>query len=902
MPRNPCRASVASPPMSPRSVFPTPTPTPTPAPAPAPPSSPLPLPPPPSSSSATEDGSTHPPPRTEEPPPGSKAVNVPTIDPSVRIDSPTFSAPAPASSSSPSSSAQHPRPIYRGLVSDDYPELLLPPSAVPSIDVRVASSRLRPSRTSYLALKPSEDDPVFTLSVISRATRAELWRVEKVIVALAQLDQQVRQFTKLPVKLPDRSIFSGHSPAKIDARRAALNAYFAALLECPLDEAALLVICQFLTADAIEPRDDETSFVNNAKTPIARGPDGKPRMEGYLTKRGKNFGGWKSRYFVLHGPELKYYDSPGGPHLGTIKIRHAQIGTQTPQGTKNPSPSQSDDDSDNQYRHAFLILEPKKKDSTALVRHVLCAECDEERDAWVQALLSYVEDPSDEESTAPPGHHKSKHGKSRRKSSLSKKGSKDMASGADGEPVDTLRALSYDDVVAAEAPIRGGSVLPGGPGPGMDQTTATTPRNISAPTNGAVIQDAQAWGVQNPNTPTTVKQKKLSIWGFRGPSSTDTAANVGRQDSVSSSHGPAASASERKEPARTPVFGLALAEAVELCPPRGVEDTGLPSVVYRCIEYLKAQHVEMEEGIFRLSGSNVIIKGLKERFNNEGDLDFLEGDVYYDVHAVASLFKQYLRELPVTVLTRELHLDFIHVLDLKEKEQKIAAFHSLVHQLPTPNLTLLKALSQFLLIIVNNADVNKMTVRNVGIVFAPTLNIPAPVFSMFLTEYDLIFGDDPPEWLVKKMEEVKSLMASSSSGAGQESDEVRSPRHQMFTDLPTPSPGYSSFPTAPMRQEMPDTGGADESAAMPREHRRDNYAAGAEQAADSSQLHPHPHPHRYSEAHFGSMNGLLAPGNNGASQPMSKSKRRESSLLFMGMGLGNRKNSMPKIRDDGEDS
>ncbi len=30
--------------------------------------------------------------------------------------------------------------------------------------------------------------------------------------------------------------------------------------------------------------------------------------EGYLTKRGKNFGGWKTRYFVLQGPVLEYYD------------------------------------------------------------------------------------------------------------------------------------------------------------------------------------------------------------------------------------------------------------------------------------------------------------------------------------------------------------------------------------------------------------------------------------------------------------------------------------------------------------------------------------------------------------------------------------------------------------------
>jgi len=38
--------------------------------------------------------------------------------------------------------------------------------------------------------------------------------------------------------------------------------------------------------------------------------------------------------------------------------------------------------------------------------------------------------------------------------------------------------------------------------------------------------------------------------------------------------------------------------------------------VYRCIEYLEAKHAELEEGIYRLSGSSAVIKGLRDRFNN----------------------------------------------------------------------------------------------------------------------------------------------------------------------------------------------------------------------------------------------------------------------------------------------
>jgi RalA-binding protein 1 len=527
-----------------------------------------------------------------------------------------------------------------------------------------------------MASKPLDEEPVFTLSVISRSEMAELWRVEKVIASLPQLDNQIRQLASFAGKLPDRTIFSGHSPAKVDARRAALNTYFDSLLDTPMDERAALVICQFLTNDAIEPRDDETSLVKGsgqAKQDMPRGPDGKPRKEGYLTKRGKNFGGWKARYFVLHGPELKYYESPGGPHMGTIKLLHAQIGKQSQNSNgQSNSPPGAEEDTDNQYRHAFLILEPKKKDSSALVRHVLCGESDEERDQWVDALMEYVEAPSSD--TESRGNASSKQTQPKSSGAGSKtKGSKDgnKRSGRgvdspDQEGGSAVQGFSFDDTVAAEPPIIGSSIeqaprSPQIPGLSTDfrdlnqsgaDPTMQSPKIISGPTNGTVIQDVGAWGNKPTATTTSVKEKKRSIWGFRTRSSFDLAAQASET----------AAPVERRENVK-PVFGIPLAEAVQDCGPIGVE-ADLPAVVYRCIEYLHSKDAALEEGIFRLSGSNVVIKALKERFNNEGDVDFLTGDQYYDVHAVASLFKQYLRELPTTVLTRELHLDFLRVLGM----------------------------------------------------------------------------------------------------------------------------------------------------------------------------------------------------------------------------------------------
>ncbi|KAG6356100.1 hypothetical protein INS49_015485 [Diaporthe citri] len=96
---------------------------------------------------------------------------------------------------------------------------------------------------------------------------------------------------------------------------------------------------------------------------------------GYLAKRGKNFGAWKSRFYVVEGPQLEYYDAAGGAQLGSINLQGAQIGRQQPRV-------------DTQYRHSLLILEPKKGSST--IRHVLCAESDEERDLWLEALLPWT--------------------------------------------------------------------------------------------------------------------------------------------------------------------------------------------------------------------------------------------------------------------------------------------------------------------------------------------------------------------------------------------------------------------------------------------------------------------------------------------------------------------------------
>jgi len=135
------------------------------------------------------------------------------------------------------------------------------------------------------------------------------------------------------------------------------------------------------------------------------------------------------------------------------------------------------------------------------------------------------------------------------------------------------------------------------------------------------------------------------------------------------------------------VFGTPLEESLEVA-----QIANLPAIVFRCIQYLEVKKADQEEGIYRLSGSSAVIKSLKDRFNSgtfapplfvigefnlganrstEGDVDLLASDEYWDPHAIAGLLKTFMRELPASILTRELHTRFLSVIGECEFSVKV---------------------------------------------------------------------------------------------------------------------------------------------------------------------------------------------------------------------------------------
>jgi hypothetical protein len=136
----------------------------------------------------------------------------------------------------------------------------------------------------------------------------------------------------------------------------------------------------------------------------------------------------------------------------------------------------------------------------------------------------------------------------------------------------------------------------------------------------------------------------------------------------------------------------------------------------------------------------------------------------HEVHAIAGLLKMWLRELPGSVLTMDLLNEFLRIAgksqvrtrrkaqiltnqmhasfgasDIEDRTERTTELGRLVSLLPLSNYTLLRTLSAHLIRIVQNAGLNKMTLRNLGIVFSATLGIPALIFNLFISEFDYVF-------------------------------------------------------------------------------------------------------------------------------------------------------------------
>ncbi|RDD43818.1 SLIT-ROBO Rho GTPase-activating protein 3 [Trichoplax sp. H2] len=161
-----------------------------------------------------------------------------------------------------------------------------------------------------------------------------------------------------------------------------------------------------------------------------------------------------------------------------------------------------------------------------------------------------------------------------------------------------------------------------------------------------------------------------------------------------------------------------------------LEATGraIPLVVESCIKYITVHGLDLQ-GIFRLSGSSVDINSLKEQFEKGEDPLKDARDAKY-VHAAAGVLRCYFRELPTPLFPSSLLEDLIDCLKQESSEKRIVEIRSVISDLPHIVVVVMRLLFNFLRLVSEHEEQNKMTAANLSLVFGPTL--------MRLTEEKLI--------------------------------------------------------------------------------------------------------------------------------------------------------------------
>lgn len=589
---------------------------------------------------------------------------------------------------------------------EDESSLFIKPEDFQTIEIDVVSTISLANIQTQSNITTKKLDEVFvTLRVSDRASKKEMWRIRKSYNQLVGFDSEIRptvEYFGLPV-LPDKTLFFSTTPNKIDIRRTGLQNYFNTLFVMPhIPHLILFRICKYLSLDVVNPLDDFKSGATK---------------EGYLVRKYKGLGtSWKVRWCQVDGPTLELCEYPGGPMVELISLINSQIGRQS-----NDSIAE-----DKGYRHAFLIMESQKvsKLSGSVPKHFFCAESDEERDAWVNTLIDFTQSPN----SSLPGS---------------------IDPGNDNDSVDLT------------TPNRKHGELPDE----VDTRALKSPAGLGMEGNQANTEEEK---------PKDKKKTKRSIFPFRTKNSNHSSSQLAESSvdgdqvtnasgSNKSNHNPSGDSINENsiqlyldrmnldEDVSKSIFGREIAQAFQLSH-HSFLGRDIPSICYRCVDFLIRTGALLEEGIFRLSGSASTIRQLKEAFNKEFDIDLFNHPTKPDIHTVAGLFKTYLRELPSPIITDKCHHELRSIIGSRGGKKQMDSSMALIFRDYLNNSNnidkihydatyiILKLLKE----IVKQHGTNKMNLRNVCIVFVPTLNISVDVLSSLLIDFLCIFENSPP--------------------------------------------------------------------------------------------------------------------------------------------------------------
>ncbi|KAI8879607.1 RhoGAP-domain-containing protein [Backusella circina FSU 941] len=275
--------------------------------------------------------------------------------------------------------------------------------------------------------------------------------------------------------------------------------------------------------------------------------------------------------------------------------------------------------------------------------------------------------------------------------------------------------------------------------------------------NATVQEKLPEWKKQGQIYSNRAKETGME-WSRRGKEAVD---RWKREKAAESSP---TSSSSRQVNNENAVFGMPLEVAVALT--RIDQDDLTPAVFRRCIEYLDEYGIQ-EVGIYRIPGSTITVNKLRAVFNEGCDIDF--NITKPDPHAVGTLLKMYLRELPEPIVPFELANEyteqFINSIqscsDTTKREAMrdtitsstsnstvqlpptppslLKTVRSITARLPVYNLCLLQSLCRHLQRVANAEQQNRMSISNLAVIFIPTLNIGRALFHCMVENYVEIF-------------------------------------------------------------------------------------------------------------------------------------------------------------------
>lgn len=236
-------------------------------------------------------------------------------------------------------------------------------------------------------------------------------------------------------------------------------------------------------------------------------------------------------------------------------------------------------------------------------------------------------------------------------------------------------------------------------------------------------------------------------------------------------------------------FGVPLEDLVRQAP----DGLKVPLVVKKICEHIENNGYD-QEGIFRVNGSARIIEKLRTSFDQTGDADLAEDG---DVMAVAGLLKLFLRELPDSVIPEHMTKQFVNIHESfnTNTEDYVKRVREEFNELPEENYDLLKYLLNFLVLVAQHEEENKMGPMVLAIVFGPNVfrcasdltglkdqSTTNNIVHKFILHYNDLFADENEPGVSARNTESRSKSSSSAPPSrppplkGEEKKTMTSPR------------------------------------------------------------------------------------------------------------------------------